>query len=263
MTTDKISYDLSGDLIVLTGANGRLGRYYSKLLTKHGAKVVGLDVGISGDEMKAADAAGISLINCNISSKDAVKDVFNRVKSEWGLVSGLINNAAAGQTTFVEGDLVSFEEFPLELWIENLEVNLTGAFLCCQQAGKHMLERGKGVILNVSSTYGMVACDQRIYGASGLNSNCAYAATKSGVLNFTRYLASYWQGKNIRVNNLIPGGIYNNQDDEFFKNYINKTMIKRMGRNEDLGAAVLYLMSDASSWTTGADHVVDGGFTAW
>ena len=134
--------------------------------------------------------------------------------------------------------MVDFEDFPIDVWESNLAVNLTGAFLCCQEAGKQMLERKKGVILNISSIYGVVGCDQRIYGDSGLNSNIAYAATKSGLINFTRYLASYWQGKNIRVNCLSPGGVYNNQPDDFYNNYIEKTMLKKMSKPEDLVSAI-------------------------
>ena len=109
-----------------------------------------------------------------------------------------------------------------------------------------------------------MGCDQRIYGDSGINSSIAYATTKSGIVNFTKYLASYWQGKNIRVNSLSPGGVENkSQTEEFLKNYYYRTMLKRMANMDDLGSALLYLVSDASDWVTGTDMVVDGGWTAW
>lgn len=261
-------YDLSNDVVVLTGAGGKLGSFYAKEILESGAKIALLD---SNDELLNKLTKSIDIkykdkfipINCDISEKNSVEEAFKLIDQKLGLSSILINNAAAHQTTFVGGNLIEFEEFPIEVWKENLEVNLTGAFLCSQFAGKRMLENNKGAILNIGSTYGVVACDQRIYGDSGLNSHSAYAATKGGIVNFTRYLASYWQGKNIRVNCLSPGGVFNNQSDEFFNNYINKTMIKRMAKPEDLTAAVLYLITDASDWVTGTNMIVDGGFTAW
>lgn len=257
-------FKLNDEVCVITGANGRLGSYYCDLLSEQGAKIVALDISFSEQNLEKWDnSQNINPIICDISERDEVRKTFAKIREQFGDVTILINNAAAAQTTFVEGSLIEFENFPIEVWEANLRVNLTGAFLCCQEAGKQMLDVGRGVILNIGSTYGVVACDQRIYGKSGLNSNAAYATTKSGLVNFTRYLASYWQGQNIRVNCLIPGGVYNNQPDEFFENYINKTMIKRMAEPDDLGTAVLYLVSDASEWVTGAMHTVDGGFTAW
>ncbi len=263
MNLDK-AYDLSAKVCVITGAGGKLGKYYSDIISQQGAKVICLDKKFDEDACELAKRnSNINLFSCDITSKLEVRKIFDDIEKKYGTVDILINNAAAAQTTFVEGNLVEFEEFPIEVWQANLDVNLTGTFLCSQMAGKQMLKKGSGVILNIGSTYGLVGCDQRIYGDSGLNSNCAYAATKSGLNNFTRYLAAYYEGKNIRVNCLAPGGVYNNQSDEFYNNYLNKTMIKRMAHNDDLGYAVLYLISDASSWVTGAIQTVDGGFTAW
>lgn len=270
MTYNKISqwYNLSDDVIVLTGAAGKLGKHYANAFLETDAKVVLLDSSQEALDEYMSDLdesyrQNVLPIACDISNKKEVVESFNKVKSTFGNCSILINNAAAVQVTFLEGSLVDFEDFPIEVWESNLNVNLTGAFLCCQEAGKHMLERKKGVILNISSIYGVVGCDQRIYGDSGLNSNAAYAATKSGLINFTRYLASYWQGKNIRVNCLSPGGVYNNQPEEFYKNYTEKTMLKKMSEPEDLVSAILYLVSDASGMVTGINHLVDGGYTAW
>ena len=126
-----------------------------------------------------------------------------------------------------------------------------------------MLKNRKGVIINIASIYGMVASDQRIYGKSGLNSNIAYAVSKAGIINMSRYLAAYWQGKNIRVNSISPGGVLGKQSKNFKKNYINKTMLKRMATPNDLSSALVYLVSDASKYVTGFNMVVDGGWTAW
>lgn len=261
-------YDMSNDIVALTGASGKLGTYYAKLIIERKARVALIDCNEESllnyyNSLDKQMQSKCKPFVCDISIKEEVCNTFREIKHDFGNVSVLINNAAAHQVTFLEGSLVEFEEFPIEVWQSNLDVNLTGAFLCCQEAGKHMLENKKGVILNIGSTYGVVACDQRIYGDSGLNSNVAYAATKSGIINFTRYLASYWQGKNIRVNCLSPGGVYNNQPKDFYENYVYRTMLKRMAKPDDLGSAVLYLVSDASDWVTGINHIVDGGFTAW
>jgi NAD(P)-dependent dehydrogenase (short-subunit alcohol dehydrogenase family) len=202
-------------------------------------------------------------LQIDISNKEEVVAGFSKIWDHYGRIDVLVNNAAANQLTVFDGKLVGFEDFPLEFWQDNLDVNLTGAFLCSQSAGKRMTEQGSGVILNIGSVYGVVACDQRIYGDTGINSSVAYATTKSGILNFTRYLASYWQGKNIRVNCLSPGGVFNNQGEPFLSNYTGKTMLKSMADLDDLASALLYLVSDASKWVTGANLMVDGGWTAW
>jgi NAD(P)-dependent dehydrogenase (short-subunit alcohol dehydrogenase family) len=145
-----------------------------------------------------------------------------------------------------------------------LDVNLTGVFLCSKEIGKIMLKQKSGVIVNISSIYGMVGADQRIYGKSKLNSSVSYAATKGGIVNMTRYLAAYWQKKNIRVNTLTLGAVLDKyMDKEFIKNYEQKTMLGRMGNKEEFGPALLFLMSNASSYMTGANLVIDGGWTAW
>jgi len=255
-------FNLENEVILITGGLGKLGRKYAETFSAFGAEVVLVDI-VDPASVEFKLPLRTYYFKCDIANKNDVRALFSKIKLEIGLASVLINNAAAAQTTFFEGSLVKFEDFPLEVWQANLNVNLTGAFLCSQEAGKHMLELGRGNIVNISSTYGIVACDQRIYGTSGLNSNVAYATTKSGLVNFTRYLASYWQGKGIRVNCLVPGGVYNNQPKEFFDNYISRTMLKRMAEPDDLGAALLYLISNSSSWVTGSVFVVDGGFSAW
>jgi NAD(P)-dependent dehydrogenase (short-subunit alcohol dehydrogenase family) len=268
--SDRVNswYDMSGRVVVLTGGTGRLARHYAVVLSEVGANVVLVDLDQAMcDEVAAelrhqfgTDAMGLQI---DISNKEEVVAGFSKIWDHYGRIDVLVNNAAANQLTVFDGKLVGFEDFPLEFWQDNLDVNLTGAFLCSQSAGKRMTEQGSGVILNIGSVYGVVACDQRIYGDTGINSSVAYATTKSGILNFTRYLASYWQGKNIRVNCLSPGGVFNNQGEPFLSNYTGKTMLKSMADLDDLASALLYLVSDASKWVTGANLMVDGGWTAW
>jgi len=154
----------------------------------------------------------------------------------------------------------------LKLWKKVIDVNLTGVFLCCQEFGKVMQKQKNGVIVNISSIYGISGADQRIYGNSKLNSQVSHSATKGALVNLTRYLAAYWHGKNIRVNTLTLGGgeldrTYMNKS--FVKNYSGKTILNRMANSEEYNGALLFLSSDASSYMTGANLVIDGGWTAW
>ena len=161
----------------------------------------------------------------------------------------------------------SFEDFPIELWNEGITVNLTGMFLCAQAVTKPMLEQGSGVIVNVSSMYGLVGPDQRLYKSSDKEKKVfkpvIYSVTKSAVIGLTRYLATYWAGKNIRVNALTPGGVFNEHTDEFVHRYSYRTPLGRMAEKSEYCGALLFLVSDASSYMTGANLVVDGGWTAW
>jgi 2-deoxy-D-gluconate 3-dehydrogenase len=160
----------------------------------------------------------------------------------------------------------AFEEFPLDAWKQALEVNLTGSFLCCQAAVQQMLSQGGGVIINISSIYGLVRPDQRIYQSVGETPQYKpvyYSVTKAGFQGLTRYMATYYAGKNIRVNTLTPGGVYDGHSDEFVQAYSARTVLGRMAQPDELNGALLFLASDASSYMTGANLVVDGGWTAW
>jgi NAD(P)-dependent dehydrogenase (short-subunit alcohol dehydrogenase family) len=270
MSSERVAkwYDMTGRVVVLTGGTGRLARHYSIVLSEVGANVVLVDLDQAtcdevAEELRKDHGTDPMGLQMDISNKAEVAAGMNRIWDKYGRIDVLINNAAANQLTVFDGKVIGFEDFPLEYWQDNLNVNLTGALLCCQEAGKRMVEQGGGVILNIGSVYGVVACDQRIYGDTGINSSVAYATTKSGIMNFTRYLASYWQGKNIRVNSLSPGGVFNGQAEPFLSNYTTKTMMKRMAELDDLASALLYLTSDASAWVTGTNLMVDGGWTAW
>jgi len=268
---DKLNqwYDLSGRVAFLTGAAGFIGPSYARALAERGASVVVVDVEQEKCERVASDlrqqyGGRVTPLSLDVANAAAVKDAVGRVMDEYGRLDILINNAAFHQLSHIKGgNEATLENFPLDVWQKTIDVNLTGALICSQEAGRIMLQQKAGVMLNVASVYGVVAADQRIYGNSGLNSNVAYAVTKGGLVQFTRYLAAYWQGQNIRVNSLSPGGVFNNQSEEFLKNYTYKTMLGRMATLDDLTAAMLYLVSDASAFVTGFNMVVDGGWTAW
>jgi len=198
-----------------------------------------------------------------------VRDMVEETLARFGRLDILVNSAALDpkfDPEHAEQASNAFEDYPLESWNLALEVNLTGMFLACQAAVKPMLAQGRGVIINICSTYGLVGPDQRIYQRPGQPPQFKpvyYSVTKAGVLGLTRYLATYYSGKDIRVNALTPGGVFNDHDEEFVRNYSARTVLGRMARREEMNGALLFLASDASSYMTGANLVVDGGWTAW
>ena len=262
----KNIFDVSGKTIIITGAAGLLGTEYAKGLSKEGANIVLADLDLKrckeiSLELEKKYSVKTLALNLDLTKKSSIKNMVKKVMKKYGKIDVLINNAA------YQGDdklrTIPFEELPLESWNKAIDVNLTGIFLCCQEIGKIMVKQKKGVIINISSTYGIVAPDQRIYGKSRQNSAIFYAATKSAVLNLTRYLAAYWQGKGIRVNTLSPGGVERNQEANFKRKYSEKTMLGRMAKKDEYVGPIIFLASDASSYMTGSNLIVDGGWTAW
>jgi len=269
-------FDLSGRVAILTGGAGMLGRGYTRTLLEAGARVVVVDVNAEQAKAAAAEAAseaGGEAIGwgLDVRRKADVQAMVDGVRERFGRIDILINNAAIDpkfDSTVAAAQANTFEEFPLELWQQSLDVNLTGAFLCSQSAGKVMVAQGRGVIVNICSTYGLVAPDQRLYERSGeerqtLFKPASYAVTKAGIAHLTRYLAAYWGKQGIRVNTLTPGGVFNAQDDDFVVKYSARTPMGRMAQKHEMNGAMLFLVSDASTYMTGANVVVDGGWTAW
>jgi len=179
----------------------------------------------------------------------------------------LVNNAAIDDKYASDGGGAPFEEYPLENFRRILDVNVAGVFSCCQRIGRVMAERGAGSIINVASTYGVVAPNQDLYqkpdGSQSFFKSAAYPTSKGAVLSLTRFLAAYWGERGVRVNALSPGGVDNAQDAHFRARYAERTPLGRMARTTDYAGAVVFLASDASSYMTGANLIVDGGFTVW
>ena len=262
----KKLFDMSGKTVIITGAAGLLGSQYAEGLINSGANVVLADLNyklckeICERLIKKKDSRALA-VKLDLTDKKSIQDMVKKVIKKYSTIDVLINNAAD------QGDSrlrkTPFEEFPLKNWNHAIDVNLTGVFLCCQEIGKVMVKQRNGIIINISSTYGIVAPDQRIYGKSGQNSAAFYAATKGSIINLTRYLAAYWQGKGIRVNTLSPGGVEKGQDKDFIKKYSYKTILGRMAKRDEYVGPILFLASDASSYMTGSNLIVDGGWTAW
>jgi len=266
-------FDLTGRVALVTGAAGLLGTEFSLTLAKAGAKVGLLDLrdrAVHDVARRIHDLGGEALpLVADITEPDQVHRAVETLHARWGRIDILVNSAALDPKVSTEGRVQAagaFEDFPLDLWEQALRVNLTGTFLITQAVARYMRRQGRGSIINICSTYGLVGPDQRIYQKPGRPAQFKpvyYTVTKAAILGFTRYLAAYYAGTQIRVNALTPGGVYNHQDPDFVEKYSARTILGRMARKDELNAALLFLASDASSYMTGANLVVDGGWTAW
>jgi NAD(P)-dependent dehydrogenase (short-subunit alcohol dehydrogenase family) len=273
MTTIFDKFNLQGQVAIVTGGAGLLGRQFCRTLAEANAQVMVADLNEStacgvADEIRAAGytAEGVGV---DVTSPDSTRAMVAAAVKTFGRVDVLVCSAALDpkfepQHQGQHGN--TFEDYPLESWRQALDVNLTGMFLSAQAAVQPMLAQNHGVIINICSTYGLVGPDQRIYEKPGQPQQFKpvyYSVTKSGVLGLTRYLATYYAGKNIRANALTPGGVFNNHDDIFNENYSYRTVVGRMAHLDEMNGAMLFLASDASSYMTGSNLVVDGGWTAW
>ncbi len=262
-------FDLSGKVVVVTGGTGLLGSAYCQGLAEHGAQVVMADLAAADPVTKAAaiqtpKGPGAWGMACDVGVEADVVALFQAVMKKFGRVDAVLNNAAAtGEHLMRQGAVfTSFEESTLAVWEQAIRVNLTGVYLVAREGGKAMLQSGGGSMVNVSSTYGVVGPDHRIYDGMKFNSLPSYAAAKAGVHGLTRWLATYWGEKGIRVNTLVPGGVQNNHDPEFVRRYVARTPLGRMAKPEDMVGMMIYLVSDASAYSTGQQFFVEGGWTA-
>lgn len=282
MKTNHIlqKFDLTGKVAIVTGAPGLLGKEFCRTLAEAGAALVVADINADAVNSLATsmikDGFHCLGVATDVTQPQSVNSLLEETLSTFDRVDILVNSAALDPkfdpdalAEMAKRGAVSgaFEDYPLEAWKAALDVNLTGMFLCSQAAVKPMLAQGKkGSIINICSTYGLVAPDQRIYRREDRQSSYKpvyYSVTKAGVLGLTRYLAAYYAGTEIRVNALTPGGVYNNHDEVFLKAYNYRTVMGRMAHKDEMNGALLYLASDASSYMTGSNLVVDGGWTAW
>jgi NAD(P)-dependent dehydrogenase (short-subunit alcohol dehydrogenase family) len=266
-------FNLFDRVALVTGGVGVLGRHFCAGLAEAGARVAVVDVLVEEARNLAnslAENYGIRSCGygCDISDPVAVKKMVADVVSEFGEINILHNNAA-GKSDDLSAFFAPFEEYDLEEWRKIMSVNLDGMFLVAQSVGKQMIDQGKGgSIIQTASIYGIVAPDKRIYDGSlylgrPINTPAVYSASKAAVIGLTKYLATYWADKGIRVNTLTPGGVKSGQNEVFSLKYSDRVPMARMASSEEMVGALLYLASDSSSYVTGQNIIVDGGLSCW
>ena len=264
-------FDLRDRVAIITGGAGLLGYHHGAILASAGARVVLLDLPAANPLARAsqlateygAEALGMA---SDITSESSLESARARILEKFGRIDILINNAANnpkvedGKTTWSR-----LENFPLDVWEADIRVGLTGAFLCSRLFGAEMAKRRSGVILNVASDLALIAPDQRLYRVEGLPDDqqpvkpVTYSVVKTALLGLTRYLATYWSSANIRVNAISPGGVFNGQSEAFLTRLKQLIPMERMANQDEYEGAILFLCSDASSYMTGANLVIDGG----
>ena len=260
-------FDLTGRVAVITGGAGLLASEHAIALSAYGAKVVLAD--FNYDKCKEAVETLLkakveaTAMFCDVTKKESWEALLEDVVKQLGKVDILINNAGFTNQSKSANFDASFENFPLEDWNAIMNVNLTGTFLGCQVIGKHMLENKKGSIINIASLYGVVSPNHKIYPGTGISQPVAYSVSKHGVVSLTKYLATLWADKGVKVNALTPGGIYNDHKGLFLDRFQQLNPIGRMSDKTELRGGIVYLASDASSHVIGHNLIIDGGWTAW
>src|SRR3989338_4682172 len=268
-------FRLDGKVCVITGGAGLLGVKHAEALLDGGARVVLVDI-----NKEKIDLAIVKLfvycgsqsrvfgLQFDITKEGLVKFYCKHMWGAFGPISVLINNAA-NNLKLPNPEDTRFENFPIEAWQEDFNVNVTGAFLMSREIGGRMAKNGGGIILNIASDLAVISPDQRIYRLEDLKDDeqpvkpVTYSVTKHALIGLTKYMAIYWASKGVRVNSLSPGGVYNNHPEDFVQKLTNLIPLGRMANADEYKAAVLFLCSDASSYMTGANLVVDGGRTCW
>jgi NAD(P)-dependent dehydrogenase (short-subunit alcohol dehydrogenase family) len=261
--------NLDGKRVLVTGGAGILGARFAAVLAGLGARVALVDrdaalVRRVAEDVNARQPAAATPYVADITRPEDLRRVRAEIERTLGGFDVLVNNAAAKSPNF----FAPFEQFPLEDWAQVMAVNTTGVMLGCQVFGSLMAERGSGSIINILSIYGIVAPDQRIYQGSlyeghPINTPAVYSTSKAAVWGLTKYLASYWGARGVRVNAVSPGGVFSGQNEVFVEKYSYRVPMGRMARPDEIAHAVAFLASDASSYVTGQNIVVDGGLTVW
>lgn len=271
-------FDLTDRVAIITGGTGLLGRQHAQAIARAGGRFVLLDLAVTRPDDVARElgrswgAEGLGLgIAADITRPDQVEAALRQVLERFDRVDILINNAANNPKVEAAAGAAwsRLENFPLEVWQADLAVGLTGAFLCSKVFGAEMARRRRGVILNIASDLAVIAPDQRLYRQEGLAEPeqpvkpVTYSVVKTGLLGLTRYLATYWADANVRVNAISPGGVFNGQPDAFVGRLSKLIPLGRMAELGEYQGAIVFLCSDASSYMTGQNLVVDGGRSCW
>lgn len=242
---------LKGKVIILTGSEGLIGSAIRDLLLKESATLVQVDIAFQEQRQDQFE--------CDITNPSEVRTLIEKVHHEYGRIDGLVNNAYPRTSDWGN----KFEDVPFESWGKNVEMQLNSCFQLCQLVLPIMKEQGSGSVVNISSIYGIVGNDFTVYeNTGGMTSPAAYSAIKGGVINFSRYLASYYGEYGVRVNTVSPGGVFNHQNTKFVEQFEHKVPLKRMAKPHEIAPPIAFLLSDQSSYVTGHNLVVDGGWTA-
>jgi len=271
-------FKITGKVVVITGGAGLIGRRHTEAVLEGEGIPVLLDIfpepleKVKNEFLNRYPKAEIETYVADITDRKCLEDIRDRLLAKYGHIDGLINNAANNPK--VEGGsknlgAMRFHNLPLSIWEDDMKVGLTGAFLCCQVFGYEMEKQKQGVIINISSDYGVISPNQNIYKKEGIPEEeqtvkpVSYSVVKHGIMGLTKYLATYWAKSGIRVNTLCPASLSNGQDEEFVTKISQLIPMGRMSRPEEYPATVLYMLSEASSYMTGATVILDGGRTIW
>ena len=242
---------LENKIIVLTGGNGLLGSAMIKELKEYGAFVINLDISHKTNE-------NLSNIKCDITNKESIDHALEIIINKYNKIDGLVNNAYPRTRDWGN----KFEDIKLDSWKKNIDWQLNSYFYISQQVAIQMSKQKRGSIINIASIYGVNGPDFTVYEGTSMTMPAGYAAIKGGLVNLTRYMASYFGPHQVRVNSVSPGGIFDNQNSIFVKNYEKKVPLQRMGVPEDIAPSISFLLSDDSKYITGQNLIIDGGWTA-
>ena len=260
----KMKFDLSEHVIIITGGCGLIGTAFSEACAQLGSHVVLADIESAFPEKRASDLEkkhkrqmlGVAV---DVANRKSVENLKNEVIKKFGRIDGLVNAHQNKTNNFFS----KFEDYSDENWDAVVKTNLKGTFLTCQVVGGYMAKMKSGSIVNIPSTYSVVAPNQNLYTGTDMGCPAAYSASKGGVMALSQYLASYWSDKQIRVNLLTPHGVWNRHEKKFEENFSKFSPMKRMSYPDEVCGALIFLLSDASSYVTGHNLMVDGGWTLW
>lgn len=266
-------FNLDGKVAIVTGGGGLLGRHFCLGLAESGARIAIVDQDLekaeeASDEVNSLFPGKAVSFKCDVSEEFFVTEMVRQVAKEFGAIDILVNNAA-GKSDDLDAFFECFEDYELSQWKKIMSVNLDGMFLVAREVGKWMSDQSRGgSIIQTASIYGVFAPDQRIYEGSeylgrGINTPVVYSSSKSAVIGMTRHLSAYWANRGIRVNSISPGGVESGQNEEFVSRYSERVPMQRMGQAHEMVGALLFLASDASSYVTGQNLVIDGGLSCW
>ena len=242
---------LANKIVIVTGGNGLLGKEIISKIREEGGFSINIDI-------NHETTSDLSTIKCDITNVSSINDCIRLVVDKYNKIDGLVNNAYPRTADWGN----KFEDILFESWQKNIDSQLNSYFYFSQQVAQHMVTQKDGSIINMASVYGIVGPDFTVYDGTTMTMPAAYSAIKGGIVNFTRYLASYLGSHNIRVNTISPGGIFDNQNSIFVENYNKKVPMKRMGLPNDISPSVVFLLSDDAKYITGQNLAIDGGWTA-